>query len=83
MKKKPQPKPCDAPCPKCGSLDIHRVLLSKERRIDIAKRHPVDFGEFAELWGETRYENVYGTVTECIHHHCRTCQFNFATAPLT
>lgn len=74
----PKKKPCDMPCPKCGSLDIYRQSCSKGAKLD---KLTGDWDEreskyaFVDRWQIT-------VKRDCIMHHCRCCQHDWETEPL-
>lgn len=69
-------KPCELPCPKCGSADVYHHYRAK-----------------GEIWSQDKYgkHSKYAsgqayTLTsfaEHIEHHCRGCQFDWQTKPLS
>ncbi len=70
-------KPCDVPCPKCGSLDIHRSYKT-----------PNSFESFYIPSYQTKededndfFKISNSTITfkkECIYNHCRCCAYEWA-----
>lgn len=72
-------KPCDVPCPKCGSMDICRTWRPKgcQFAYDSADHAP---GEDRDI-AYAQYGVAMAT-QECIQHHCRTCHFEWNTPPL-
>lgn len=75
-------KPCEQPCPKCGSsnnLRQHRAEGTKWR-FGVSSPFRKDLpwkSDFLNFEG-----NYATTLKECIAHHCLTCQFVWETAPL-
>jgi hypothetical protein len=68
--------PCDAPCPKCGGLDIHRVFHARGARVESKEYDtPPHSGFNARGW-------ISWAVSDCIVHHCRTCQYEWTGKPL-
>lgn len=69
-------KPCDLPCPKCGSADVMRSFWGKEDRRQ-AREYGVPIGRFSRAiaW------NVYATKDHIVHH-CRCCQYEWQTLPM-
>lgn len=69
-------KPCDASCPKCGSVDIHRTFRAAGTRWATREANP----------GCTKFANerLYGreAFANHIEHHCRTCQHDWQGRPL-
>lgn len=69
-------KPCDAPCPKCGSPDINRRFRAKGS----------DFK--AEAYGRAGTKYAHASTWHAvvqrdhIHNVCRCCQFKWQSLPL-
>lgn len=72
-------KPCDIPCPKCGSADIYRRWRRKGVVFDYscADHEQGEDGDIA--YGHCREAMA---TRDCIQHHCRTCGFEWNTPPL-
>jgi len=72
-------KPCDVPCPKCGSMDILRRFHrgGTTFRDDTHRDEPsTPFVDRARSpWDQSALQ-------DCIIHHCRHCQFSWDSAPL-
>lgn len=64
-------KPCNVPCPMCGSDDIHRTYRSKGDEIG----YPSDGSPGRSSQYVKREWMDWRVLSECIVHHCRTCQF--------
>jgi hypothetical protein len=64
-------KPCDLPCPKCGSTDMSREFLAKGEELQISvlerERRSIFLNQEQEA---TR---------DCIAHYCRVCSFRWQT----
>ena len=75
--------PCELPCPKCGSADIHREFHRKGDRLDLSreefeKKRTNKFIRVADdAWERSDY------IRDCISHHCRTCQYEWETEPMS
>lgn len=74
----PSVKPCDEPCPTCGSVDIHRQYRRRE------STWQCEFGgyksRYARLSPVTSYI-MYAT-RDHLENHCRTCQRDWQVLPL-
>ena len=70
--------PCSAPCPKCGSQDIHRRHAPAGAKLDLGyeRRDMERVNEYVRINGWLDAE----VKLECIMHHCRCCQFEWETA---
>lgn len=71
-------KPCEMPCCKCGSLDIYRHHHRKNDKWNTT--FGFSFAEETELISYAMCSAV--AKVNCIVHHCRVCQFEWATLPL-
>ena len=71
--------PCSAPCPKCGSQDIHRRHAPAGAKLDLGyeRRDMERVNEYVRINGWLDAE----VKRECIMHHCRCCQFEWESAP--
>lgn len=71
-----EPLPCELPCPKCGSLDIHRRM-----RLKGSEWHSCgsDIRESDHL---SVRRHVTSAKRDCIVHICRCCQWVWETDPL-
>lgn len=69
-------KPCDEPCPKCGSSDIFHLF--------IAKGDAVPHGEYGKCKSKyaTGYGHYWRATRDHMHHHCRCCGFAWQGRPL-
>lgn len=71
-----RPKPCDEPCPKCGSSDVWREFWGK------------DAGRDAKNWATTegKYERADGhrlfATRDHLRNTCRCCQYYWKSLPL-
>jgi hypothetical protein len=72
--------PCNAPCPKCGSQDCMRRFHKRNAAIEVA----------SGKYGESPLPGWYGgegytfwATRDLIHHHCRTCQYEWVSKPLS
>jgi hypothetical protein len=70
-------KPCDLPCPKCGSADIHRRFWPKDERRQAKGYGERNMGPYVrvECWNAAASRDH-------IVHHCRCCQYEWSTLPL-
>lgn len=69
-------KPCELPCPKCGSGDCIRVY------VDIGgKVHNEDYCKCNNRWANGT-GNYFTATREHIDHTCRTCTHRWQTPPL-
>lgn len=71
-----QTKPCDLPCPKCGSADVLRSFWAKDDR-----RQAKEYGQPSGKWTRVIAWNEYAT-RDHIVHHCRCCHCEWSTLPL-
>jgi len=71
-----QTKPCDFPCPKCGSADVLRSFWAKDGR-----RQAKEYGQRSSKWTRVIAWNEYAT-RDHIVHHCRCCHYEWPTLPL-
>lgn len=70
-------KPCELPCPKCGSTDILRQYRENGEKWDTHKH-----GGYSSKYAN-RSDGYYMTAyRDHIKHHCRTCQYAWQTTPL-
>jgi hypothetical protein len=69
-------KPCDLPCPKCGSADVLRSFWVKEDR-----RQAREYGAVSGKWRRVIAWNEYATRDQIVHH-CRCCQYEWQTLPM-
>ncbi len=69
-------KPCEATCPKCGSADVWRTYRAKGLKWDLKRWVECKHKYFHEAGWE-----AYAS-SEHIHHHCRTCQYEWQTSPM-
>lgn len=69
-------KPCELPCPMCGSTDINRCFTAIGSRID-GKEYGVRPSRYSQG------QNYYWTAEiDHIMHHCRCCQYDWQTKPV-
>jgi hypothetical protein len=69
-------RPCDMPCPKCGSMDVFRKFWAKNDREE-ARCHNLPKSK----WIKTdEYWNT--AIKDHIVHHCRCCQYDWETLPM-
>lgn len=68
-------KPCELPCPKCGSTDIYRQYR-KQGDVDVSY-------DDTPTKRSNDYIHIDGWLIrakqECISHHCRTCHYDWET----
>jgi len=70
--------PCEIPCSKCGSKDVYRQFRRQNEWWHKC------IGDFRS-WEDEFVKSDYGTLSakrDCIIHHCRICQYDWATEPL-
>lgn len=73
-------KPCDISCCKCGSEDIRRKFFAKGE-----DPKPFNYGQSSVTRLNQFVDIKPGnstTLKQCIVHHCKTCDFEWETAPL-
>lgn len=70
-------KPCDLPCPQCGSTDILRRFRAKDSHMEGEKYglQPSKYTTGPGTW-------VWTVTTNHITRHCRCCQYDWQTKPL-
>lgn len=70
-------KPCDLPCQKCGSDDVHRKFNAKGAEVENDKHDRCD----------NRYAvgqcNFWKSVRDHLDHKCRCCGYRWQTFPLS
>lgn len=71
-----QIKPCDLPCPKCGSADVLRRFWPKGER-----RQAKEYGVPSMRWTRVVAWNEYANRDHLVHH-CRCCQHEWQTLPM-
>ena len=70
-------KPCDLPCPKCGSSDIYRMFHAVNSKIEEQYGEDLPASKFTksnDVWSHT-------VKADFIRNHCRTCQYDFDVKP--
>jgi len=73
--------PCNLPCPKCGSTDVHRhYRFAGEGWSGNWNRSPMRYADVKEYVDNS----LIGMVArkECIEHTCRVCSYLWLTDPL-
>jgi hypothetical protein len=70
-------KPCEAPCPKCGSLDILRRFYKRSEKIE---SRDYDKPPLPRWVGGSGY--TWWASRDLISHHCRCCQYDWVDGPL-
>lgn len=70
-------KPCDLPCPKCGSADVMRRFWPKDER----RQAGIYDGFMSRYVSVTCWNAV--ALRDHIVHHCRCCQHEWSTPPMT
>lgn len=70
-------KPCDFPCPKCGSIDVLRNFWPRGERRQAREYDKQSMGKYASVTCWNAYANKDHLV-----HHCRCCQFEWQTLPM-
>lgn len=70
-------KPCDLPCPKCGSADVMRRFWPKDERRKAKAYDECNMGPYVrvERWNAVARRDHIG-------HHCRCCQYEWQTLPM-
>lgn len=66
-------KPCDFPCPKCGSADIMRRFWAKGDQ-----RPAKEYNQSMSRYTSVSCWNAYATKDHIVHH-CRRCQYEWQT----
>ena len=80
-----QAKPCDMPCPKCGSFDVYMRFVTPGMRSmaslfgEALSHGDLDGNEFAEAG---RFSTDINIKKECITNRCRCCGHWWFTATL-
>jgi hypothetical protein len=74
--------PCELSCPKCGSSDIYRNFYKAKEKIRsiVCVVHGFDW-DFENPFIELDLIAIKAK-KDIILHHCRCCQYEFATDPL-
>lgn len=70
-------KPCDLPCPKCGSADVLRSFWAKGDHRNAREYNKQTMGKYASV----TCSNAYATKDHLVHH-CRCCQYEWQTLPM-
>jgi hypothetical protein len=68
--------PCNLPCPKCGSDDVHRLFYVKGADVP-SKSYDRCGNKYASGMGHR-----FTAYREHLAHHCRCCQHDWQTLPL-
>ena len=70
-------KPCELPCPKCGSLDVNREFLIKGRESSVGLSDDKKNNKFikTERWTQR-------VLQDCITNHCRCCHYEWECEPM-
>ncbi|MDR8750728.1 hypothetical protein FEP95_04802 [Burkholderia multivorans] len=70
-------KPCEIPCPKCGSSDIMRNFWPAGERRDARNYDKQTMGKYATV-------SCWNAIANRDHivHLCRCCQFVWQTLPM-
>lgn len=71
------PKPCELPCPKCGSQDISRAYRARG-----ATWRTSDSDGYVSRFAGCYRAYTMSANREHIEHHCRTCQHDWQAPPL-
>lgn len=71
-----QIKPCDLPCPKCGSADILRRFWPKGSLRQAKEYNKPMSKHVAVLCWNAR------AIRDHIEHHCRCCHYEWSTPPI-
>ena len=69
--------PCEMPCPKCGTTDIHRLFKVAGSKASLLLSLSHTSNEFVK---RDKYETK--VLKDCIMHHCRCCQYDWETEAL-
>jgi hypothetical protein len=73
-----QIKPCELPCEKCGSLDVNRQFYAKG-----SNAQAPSYGTIKNKFFHNPCNTHHNQATaDHIHHHCRCCQYAWATRPI-
>lgn len=69
-------KPCETPCPKCGSPDVNRQFYARGEQVE----NP-EYDERPCEWtvGQSYF---YKADRDFIRNHCRCCQHDWVDKPL-
>ena len=72
-----QIKPCELPCPKCGSADVLRSFWAKGARREAREYGQQTMGNYVrvECWNAVATRDHIG-------HHCRCCHYEWQTLPM-
>lgn len=72
-------KPCEAPCPKCGSRDIHRMFFEAGQKTEPTwlRSLPIKSSEWVD-----RDDLDFPAKKDCIVHRCHCCSFSWDSDPL-
>lgn len=69
-------KPCEMPCPKCGSAECTRRYVGVDCRV-----HNEDYGKCNNRFAIGQCHHYYA-LREHIDHVCKVCGHRWQTAPL-
>jgi hypothetical protein len=72
-----QTKPCDLPCPKCGSAYVMRSFWAKGERRQAKEYAQQTMGKYVDVSCWNAYAN-----RDHLAHHCRVCQYEWQTLPM-
>lgn len=84
MSTEPTPlvKPCDMPCEKCGSADIHRQYRRPGDVWARQQHEPFHLRARENRWRKPYQAFDWQAKVECITHCCRTCEWTWESDPL-
>lgn len=68
-------KPCEVPCPQCGSPDISRCYRAKGKTWSVDDVDTMNRYATAHMWTRTATDDH-------LTHHCRCCQHDWQTFTL-
>ena len=69
-------KPCDLPCPKCGSSDVHHRFYARGEWMKNEK-YGISPSKYAR--GES---SSYSATRDHLQHYCRCCSYIWETLPM-
>jgi hypothetical protein len=70
-------KPCEIPCPKCGSLDVNRTYRAEGESLN-RRLNPVEPDTEHVCREELRpFCTIMKAKKEFIEHHCRCCRYDW------
>jgi hypothetical protein len=73
-------KPCEMPCPKCGGTIVNRQFWGKGRQFYL--HHNEKDRERDNEFLKLKTLEFTEAKKDCISNHCRTCHYEWETAPM-